>query len=181
MENDIDLRKITGLLADEERFKIVAAVSLGAKTMEKIAAMTGLDNPVIIKALLKLEEAGIIGKKATGYVFNISVLQTISRDVNKNAPKKTAPAGIDRFFKDGKLVTYPKAPDDQMTVLQHIAALFEYNRRYTEKEINEKLKEVNPDYASYRRYLIDKTLLVREHVTDKNGHTIVYYWRVEQI
>jgi hypothetical protein len=181
MENDMDLRKIYSLLADEERFKIVAAVSLGAKTAEKIGVMTGLDNPVVIKALLKLEEAGIIGKKVTGYVFNISVLQTVSRDINKNAPKKSALTGLERFFKDGKLAIYPKAPDDQMMVLNHIAGLFEYNRRYTEKEINEKLKEVHPDYASYRRYLIDKTLLVREHVTDKNGRTIIYYWRVERI
>jgi hypothetical protein len=181
METDFDPRKIITLLADEERFKIAAAISLEAGTLEKIASMTGLGNPVIVKTLLKLEEAGLIGKQKSGYVFNIAALQELNREIIKEIPKKPALTGLERFFKDGKLITYPKAHDDQMLVLEHIAGLFELNRRYTEKEVNEKLKGVNPDYASFRRYLVDNAFFAREHSTGETGSTVIFYWRVEHM
>jgi hypothetical protein len=63
-------------------------------------------------------------------------------------------------------------------VLNHIVSLFEYDRQYPEKEVNEKLKPVNPDFAALRRYLIDKEFLKRDHITDKDGRTITIYWRI---
>jgi hypothetical protein len=181
MENEIDLRRVLGLLADEERFRIIAAVSLGANNSEKIAAMTGLDTSVIIKSLVKLEGAGLVTKQETGYIFNIEVLQSLNRDIAKNTPKKPALSGLERFFKDGKLITYPKDHGDRMLVLEHIIGLFEPGRRYTEKEVNDTLKTFNPDYASYRRYLVDAGLIAREHATKENGGAVIYYWRVEQL
>jgi hypothetical protein len=181
MENDLDLRKILGTLADEERFRIIAAVSLGANNSEKIAVLTGLDTSVIIKALVKLEEAGLVSKKDKGYVFNFEVLQALNRDISKNIPKKPALTGLDRFFKNGKLITYPKDSADKRLVLEHIIGIFELGRAYTEKEVNETLKTFNPDYASYRRYLVDAGLFARQHTTKENGGAVIYYWRVEQL
>jgi predicted transcriptional regulator len=63
MADDIDLRRTFGVLTDEERFRILASISLGANTVEKIAAMTGYDNQVILKAVIKLETAGLVEKK----------------------------------------------------------------------------------------------------------------------
>ena len=181
MENEYDLRKVMGLLADPERFKVAAAVSLGAAAPEKISTMTGLDSSVIVKALVKLEGAGLVTKQAAGYVFNFEVLQALSRDIGKNTPKKLALTGIERFFKDGKLITYPKDNADRMLVLEHIIGLFELGRAYTEKEVNETLKTFNPDYASYRRYLVDAGLFARQHSTNEEGITVISYWRVEQL
>jgi hypothetical protein len=181
MENDTDLRKVMGLLAAPERFKIAAAVSLGAGTVEKIAALSGLDASIIVKALVKLEGAGLISKQDTGYVFNSEVLQALSRDINQNTPKKPALTGLERFFKDGKLITYPKDNADRMLVLEHIVSHFEPGRAYTEKEVNEKLQEIHPDYASFRRYLVDTQLFARQHTTNEKGLAIISYWRVEQI
>jgi hypothetical protein len=177
MENEIDPRKIIGMLADVERFRVLAAVSLGAGTLEKITDMTGHDNATVMKALLKLEEAGLITKKESGYVFNAAVMQALNRSISQSLPKKPALTGIDRFFKDGKLITYPKDHEDKMAVLGHIIALFETGREYAEKEVNEKLKEVNPDYASYRRYLTDAGFFSREQKADESGRTVTYYRR----
>jgi hypothetical protein len=181
MENEIDIRKITSLLAEPERFKILAAVALKANTLEKIAVMTGLENAVIMKALVKLEAAELVVKKPAGYAFNPGPLQALNREIGKNAPPKPKLSTLEKFLRGDKLVTFPKAKGDQMVVLDHIANLFEFNRRYSEKEVNEKLKSVDPDFASLRRRLIDNVFFAREHVTEEDGHTVIYYWRVEQI
>jgi hypothetical protein len=179
MENEIEPRKIIGMLADEERFRVLAAVSLGADTLGKIAGMTGQDNPALMKSLLKLEEAQLIVKKDSGYVFNAVVMQSLNRSIGQTLPKKPALTGIDRFFKNGKLITYPKDNDDKMAVLGHIIGMFETGREYTEKAVNEKLKEIDPDYASFRRYLTDAGFFTREQKADESGRTVTYYKRVK--
>jgi hypothetical protein len=182
MENNIEPNKVVGLLAVEEKFKIVASVSLGANTVEKIAAMTGFDNQTILKAIIKLETAGLVEKKETaGYVFNIQALRTANRLLPQNAVKKSALSDLGRFMKEGKLVTYPRAPKDQLLVLNHIIELFEYGRPYPEKEVNEKIKTINPDYAAMRRYLFDGGFFSRERVTEPDGHTTTMYWRVKHL
>jgi hypothetical protein len=182
MNNDLALRRIIGLLADEDRFRIIAAVSLGANTMDTIATMTGLDNAAIMKVIGKLEKAGIIRKKDTaGYIFEIATLRALNREIRKNAPKKAVQTILERFYKEGKLIAYPKVQKDHEPVLGHIADLFEYEHQYSEKEINEKLKTVNQDFASLRRNLIDNEFFAREHTTDKEGCTVTFYWRVKHL
>jgi hypothetical protein len=179
LENDIDSRRIIGLLTDEERFRVLAAVSLGAGTLEKITSMTGRDNPTVMKVLIKLEEAGLITKTDAGYVFNAAVMHALNRSVSQTLPKKTALTGIDRFFKNSQLITYPKDNEDKMAVLGHIIKSFETGREYAEKAVNEKLKEVNPDYASFRRYLTDAGFFTREQKADESERTVTYYRRVK--
>jgi len=182
MEANLEPNKIFGLLAVEEKFRILAAVSLGANTVDKIVAMTGYDSPAILKAILKLETASLVEKKERfGYIFNIQALREANRSLPQNAVKKPAATSLERFMKQGKLVTYPKAPKDQLLVLEHIIELFEYGRPYPEKEVNEKIKTVNPDYAAMRRYLFDGGFLSREHVTEPDGHTTIMYWRVKHL
>jgi hypothetical protein len=178
MQNELDLRKITGLLADEERFKIIAAVALGADTLEKIAAMTGRDNPAVIKALVKLEGAGLILKNNDAYSFNFDILPAFNRGLSQALPKKPPLTGLARFFKDGKLTVYPKDQNDRLAVLEHIISRFETGKAYPEKEVNEKLKEVHPDYASFRRYLTDAGFFTREQKTD-GEKTVTVYHRVK--
>ena len=182
MEDNLALRRTIGVLTDEDRFKILASVSLGANTLEKIAAMTGYDNQTILKSILKLETAGLVGKKEkTGYVFNIEALRTANRNLPQNKEKKPAAISLGRFMKQGKLITYPRAPKDQLLVLNHIIELFEYGRPYPEKEVNEKITTIHPDFASMRRYLFDGGFFSRERIEEKDGRTTVMYWRVKHL
>jgi hypothetical protein len=175
-------KRIIGLLADEEKFKIIAAVSLGANTIEKIAAMTGAGKPDILKSILKIETSGLIGKTdQAGYTVHLDILQGLIKNISDDKNKKPAASLLDRFMKEGKLVTYPRAPKDQLLVLNHIIELFEYGRPYPEKEVNEKIKTVNPDYAAMRRYLFDGGFFSRERVTEPDGHTTTMYWRVKHL
>ena len=56
-------------------------------------------------------------------------------------------------------------------VLEKLADAFEFDRRYTEKEVNLILAEYHDDFCTLRRGLVDEGLLAR----DRTG-----YWRVRQ-
>lgn len=66
---------------------------------------------------------------------------------------------------DGRLERMPAAPADRRKVLERIAERFERGRDYEEREVNLLLGQVDNDFATLRRYLIDERILVREKGT----------------
>ncbi|WP_286886624.1 DUF2087 domain-containing protein [Aneurinibacillus sp. UBA3580] len=65
---------------------------------------------------------------------------------------------LQRYFtqgENGPLSEFPKKEKRKVAILKHIAKRFELNRHYTEKEVNEILKQIYPDYVTIRRYLIE--------------------------
>lgn len=72
---------------------------------------------------------------------------------------------IRQYFPDGpegRLLEFPKKEKRKIAILQHLIRKFEAGRRYTEKEINEKLKAVFADYVTLRRYFIEYGYMDRE-------------------
>lgn len=69
---------------------------------------------------------------------------------------------IDKFFKNGRLIKIPKKYEAKLEVFEFFFNKFEYEKEYTEKEINEILKNYFDDYVMLRRYLIDFKYLVRD-------------------
>lgn len=56
---------------------------------------------------------------------------------------------------DGPISKFPSREKRKIVVLKHIVKRFDLNRKYTEKEVNEILKEIYPDFVTIRRYLIE--------------------------
>jgi len=67
------------------------------------------------------------------------------------------------YLKDGKLTTLPRKEKRKIIVLRYISRKFKNNERYTEKQVNEILKEIHDDYATIRRYLIEYGFLQRSN------------------
>ena len=67
------------------------------------------------------------------------------------------------YDKDGKLKQYPKKHTLRLIILDKIASSFEINKEYTEKEVNEIIKENISfnDIEYIRRELIETHLLNR--------------------
>lgn len=63
---------------------------------------------------------------------------------------------------DGPLASFHMQQKHKYIVLCEIAKRFEPGRAYTEKQVNELLRRVYPDYAEIRRYLVDYALLDRK-------------------
>jgi len=54
-----------------------------------------------------------------------------------------------------RLKTFPKKEKKKVVILTKVAEQLESEKRYTEKELNEILKNIYDDYAVIRRYLVD--------------------------
>ncbi|WP_199614386.1 DUF2087 domain-containing protein [Paenibacillus alkalitolerans] len=62
----------------------------------------------------------------------------------------------------GPMREFPSKEKRKIVVLMHIAGRFDRNRKYTEKEVNDVLKEAHSDYVTLRRYMIDYGFLDRK-------------------
>lgn len=78
--------------------------------------------------------------------------QDLEKVLNKYFPEGTG----------GRLTTFHMQQKHKYIVLIEIAKRFETERKYSEKQVNELLKEVHDDYVEIRRYLVDYGLLERE-------------------
>lgn len=72
------------------------------------------------------------------------------------------------------LVLFPKKQKQKYLCLLWIKDLFALGKIYTEKEVNEILRKVYPDFVMIRRYLIDYRLLCRK--TDGSS-----YWKNQEV
>jgi len=74
----------------------------------------------------------------------------ITLEENEKILRKYFPDGL-----DGRLSTFYIKEKCKLAVLRHIAARFEPDRKYTEKEVDTILKQVFDDHTTIRRYLIE--------------------------
>jgi hypothetical protein len=70
--------------------------------------------------------------------------------------------GVAALFSRGRLTTIPRKPARREQLLAHLAqTLFEPDRTYSEREVNEALLTVHDDYPALRRFLVVAGLLTR--------------------
>lgn len=71
---------------------------------------------------------------------------------------------VERFLKNGRLITIPKKAKDKRLVFNYIYEILlnENKNSFTEKEINEVIKPVYEDFALVRRYFVDNGYLSRD-------------------
>ena len=77
---------------------------------------------------------------------------------------------IHAFFEYGKLKAIPAQKKKERIVLEVIAQSFEFDRIYSEREVNIIIADFHDDFCTIRRDMIGEHLLER----DANG-----YWRVK--
>ena len=69
-----------------------------------------------------------------------------------------------KYFKNNKLMTIPKKEKNKIPVLQIVLEMLkEKSLEFTEKELNETIKEIYPDFSLIRRYLVDYKFLERDN------------------
>jgi hypothetical protein len=167
----LDAAALVGLLADDDRRRIVAALVLGASMADDAGQRAGLDGPRTWKALGRLVDAGLVSPGDDG---TLTLLDQAFQDAARAAAAGRAsadPAGDDvspdvarvlrAFVRDGQLTSIPVARAKRLVVLDRLAQEFELGRHYPEAEVNVILARWHPDTASLRRYLVDEGFLDR--------------------
>lgn len=171
-----DANIVVGLLADPDRRRVLAAVELGASTLERIITTTGLADHRAAKALGRLVDGRIVtttaasGFMIAGDVFTRaarSALQRPRSDEHAAEPAESRKV-LDAFVRSGRIISMPTAPFKRRVVLDWLARRFEPGRRYPEAAVNEMLGGHVVDPATLRRSLVDETFLDR---------TDAVYWR----
>lgn len=69
---------------------------------------------------------------------------------------------LEKYFQNGSLTTFSLKEKQKLIVLREIAKQFHSGKRYSEKEVNERLKVIYGDYVLLRRYLIEYGFLDRQ-------------------
>jgi len=169
---------IVGLLADDARRRVVAALVLGSATHADIAGASGLSLPAVAKALARLVDAGLAmdHDMLDRFELDVEAFQVAARDgaqrravepQDDDAPPEIAKV-LRAFVRDGRLQTIPTVRSKRLVVLDRLAQEFEPGRHYSEAMVNLVLGQWHPDTAALRRYLVDEGMLDRA-----NGE----YWR----
>ena len=184
MEESPGARELLALLAEPDRLKALAAVTLGAQTLPEVAERAGLEPRSAAKALSRLVAGGLLdGKSGKDYRVRTEALRAAAIPPDTGDPLER-PSGspeadvLGRFIHHGRLLAMPAAHGKRRVILDHLAGLFEPGRRYEEPEVNQLLERYHPDYAMLRRYLVDDGFLDRADEPAPSGsHSVKVYWR----
>jgi hypothetical protein len=165
----VDAATIAGLLADPARLKVVAALALGAGTIEDVAAAADLPLKDVVLAARRLARAGLVHRDGHALVLHADRFGAAARAAAESAPAPVPlssdpaeDAVLSAFVRDGRLLSIPAQHSKRRVVLEHLVRVFEPGVRYPEREVNALLAVWHPDVAALRRYLVDDGLLSRE-------------------
>ena len=164
-------------LADANRLKIVGLLAQGEYTVEQLAEMLDLRPSTVSHHLSKLSKAGLVSARSDGY-YNVYCLETANLEemsqrllARETVTAVTAEVDMDAYDRkvintfcdaDGRIRQFPSQQKKFEAILRYALKAFEPGVRYTEKEVNEILKQFSDDTASLRRGFIEYKLMARE-------------------
>lgn len=169
MTRELDAATIVGLLADDDRRRVFAALELGADTIDRVVRDTGLDPVAVGRAVGRMAEAGLVvhdggSLYVLGAAFRMAARTALARrpsDEHASLPDEQRKV-MAAFVADGRLVQIPAQHGKRLVILDWLAQDFEPGRRYSEAMVNLVLGKRHADTAALRRYLVDEGLLSRE-------------------
>jgi hypothetical protein len=168
----LDAARVVGLLADDDRRRVVAALVLGAVDSDAVMQASSLNLARVARALARLEDAGLVERGSDGTLVLLEqafAAAARAASASRAEPAQAAPAGptdeatlvLSRFIRDGRLTSIPSSRTKRLVVLELLAQEFEPGRRYSESMVNLILGRWHPDTAALRRYLVDEGYLDR--------------------
>lgn len=174
------LLTVLKVLADESRLKMVRLLNAQEYNVGELAEAVDLTEPTVSHHLSKLHSVGLVQLRMAGnqrfYRLNRGGLAKFKQLVNtlEVAPEVVEEAAADNTWidalgwdeedaqvlrqhtSDGQLLRIPTRLKQTKVILRWMATLFEADKLYTEKEVNEVIKSVHKaDHATLRRELID--------------------------
>jgi hypothetical protein len=172
--------------ADESRLRIVGILAGGERSVEELAALLHLTAPTVSHHLSKLKDAGVVRMRPEGttrvYRLETGALRTLSREVLSPDRIGSFADDIDGeawehkvlqdFFEGERLKEIPASRKKRAVILRWLAGRFRPGKRYTERQVNDRLKRHHEDTATLRRELI------------ADAHRLMHrergiYWRVD--
>jgi hypothetical protein len=169
---------------NESSLKIIGHLDNVEKSVGELADLLALKEPTVSHHLSELKGIGLVDARAEGtmriYRLDARTLETMSKDIfaQTNLAALVKPSEMTdeerilrTWVKNGRIVDIPAQEKKKQILIRWVAGQIDPERRWTEKEFSEWLKQFNEDYAFLRRYLVDYHYMARE-----NG----IYWRTPE-
>ena len=171
-------------LSDKSRLHILKSLAIEDMYVERLAERLGLSASTVSFHLKKLSEAGVVRSYKTQYytMYSIcrNILETTILDMIKEKSDDAAlqeereqqyrKRVVDAFFEYGKLKSIPAQRKKERIILEVIVQAFEFDKKYTEREVNIIIADFYDDFCTLRRDMISERLL------DREGNL---YWRIK--
>jgi hypothetical protein len=164
-----DAGTIAGLLADDDRRRVFAALVLGGSTLDEVRAATGLTARRAATAIARLVDGDLVvrGDRGAylllGEAFRLAAMAASERpgpDPTDDVPDDDARI-LRRYFRGGRLTQIPAQRARKLVILDRLAQEFDVGSRYSERQVNAILRRFHEDVASLRRFLVDEGFLDR--------------------
>lgn len=171
-------------LSDKSRLQILKSLAIEDMYVERLAERLGITAPTVSFHLKKLADAGAVTSSKSQYymvyslkkdIFETSLLEILQEKSDEAEAQAQRDAAyrkkvIDAFFEYGKLKSIPAQQKKERIILEVIVQAFEFDRIYTEREVNIIIADFHDDFCTLRRDMVGEQLLAR----DRSG-----YWRVK--
>lgn len=162
-------------LSDKSRLQILKSLAVEDMYVERLAERLGLTASTVSFHLKKLADAGAVTSSKNQYytmyslnreIFETTILEILQKKSDEAELQAQRDAEyrqkvIDTFFEYGKLKSIPAQRKKQRIVLEVIVQSFEYDRLYSEKEVNLIIADFHDDFCTIRRDMICERLLER--------------------
>lgn len=157
-------------LADDDRLRLVGLLALRPRDPADLALLLGISESSVEHHIRILRRAGLVRAASGLLVLETKPLRDVmAATAVRPYPPAMVPPGataeqakvLTAFFDGERLVKIPSQRKKMLIVIERLAALFEPDRTYGEKEVNEILGRHHPDVASLRRAMVDHGLLER--------------------
>jgi len=173
-------------IADESRLAMLRIMAQQAKTVTEMAQELDLPEAVIAQYVTQLHANGFLRLQMIGnqrlYSFQSQPIKTLQAYIGKLGEPLTQsekPVSDNAWIEaldcspddkkilvaytfNGKLTDFPVKDKQWSVILRWLASKFEVGVRYTEKQVNAIITEINPDYATLRRTLVEFGFMSRE-------------------
>ncbi len=171
-------------LGNENRLKIIGILAGRECSVEELAELCNLREPTVSHHLTKLKGIGLVEMRVVGndhlHRLNTQVLTSMNKDIFTSEKMASLVDDLDycawekkvlQTFMDGdRIVAIPSGYKKRLVLYKWLINHFEFDRKYTEKEVNQIISQYHEDFATFRRDFVDLGLMERE-----NG----IYWRIE--
>ncbi|MET7621511.1 MFS transporter [Streptomyces sp. NPDC005408] len=148
------------------RFMLTGAVAIGSATAGLIGEFAGVRTALwvggcclalaFLPVFLTFRAAVPSGENALPGGLPTERLPAMSEN------RTSSSHGVGALFSHGRLTAIPRKPARREQLLVHLTeTLFEHDRAYSEREVNDALLTVHEDYSALRRYLVVASLLDR--------------------
>lgn len=172
-----ELVNVFKALAHESRLRLLGLVAQREHSVQELAAAVGVSEPTASHHLAMLRDLGLVSRRVEGnthwYGFEGAALQNLAKQVltregvaklATDTPRRDSAEAILANYvgPDGKLTHIPASRRKRYVVLTWLVRMFEEDRAYPEKEINELLLKFHWDSATLRREFIGYRMMERE-------------------